>query len=424
MSLTLFSNSLMGKYVLVRSYDLCEDPPLRVEYLYDHNAPIYDYLHTSDRKKIKVVCLSTGTYNILYDSHVFNLHVYRVQTGTQLLVNKEGDIIYQIDITMSETHPIPPSPPPQQETRTVQEILVDFVDHCKTHVEAKMKNYCRDAGKTIKKFIFDTCDHGYWSVLNITNKRPLESIFLPTEVKETLLSKILHFASDQGREEYGRFNVPYKMNVLFHGLPGSGKTSCIHAIASSIDSDIGIIHFGKAMDDTMLTRAVNLMSNLDKCRVLVLEDIDSLFNDDRKAHDTLKNAVTMSGLLNCLDGLSRNEGIIVFMTTNRKDVLEDAAFLRSSRVDIDLEFTDASHDQMRQMLDYYFPEHMKNATPTAVEDLIASFRTKTCTTAVLQQYFFENRNCDNILSLRTFKAYCDSIKNKNKESKTGNTLYT
>lgn len=62
MSLTLFSNSLMGKYVLVRSYDLCEDPPLRVEYLYDHNAPIYDYLHTSDRKKIKVVCLSTGTY--------------------------------------------------------------------------------------------------------------------------------------------------------------------------------------------------------------------------------------------------------------------------------------------------------------------------------------------------------------------------
>jgi chaperone BCS1 len=279
-----------------------------------------------------------------------------------------------------------------------------------------MENFSKDAGKTIKKFIFDPADGGSWTILNITNKRPLESIFLPKEDKETLINTVRTFIQEGTQDEYTRFNIPYKLNILMYGLPGTGKTSCIHAIASEIDTDIGIIHFGRTVDDTMLTKAINQMSNLDKCRILVLEDIDSLFSDERKAHDSAKNSITLSGLLNCLDGLSRNEGLIIFMTTNRRDILEDAALVRSCRVDIDMEFKDATEDQIRQMFHYYFPEHVKAGTESALDAAVETLVEKKCTTATLQQYFFERRHCSNILELPNFKNYWSKYKSTKEKS--------
>lgn len=404
--MVLYSNTLLGKYVLVRGYDLCVSPPAAVEYLYDHNLPMYDYIEKNNRKKIKIVSLSLGTHEVEYDG--VRLLITVAWPDTRPIQDLHHSyIIQQITIRVAGF----------PEPADAQERLVKFVEHCKKSVEERMENYSKDAGKTIKKYIFDPADGGSWTILNISNKRPLESIFLPKEDIGTLVETVKAFIQEGTQDEYTRFNMPYKLNVLMHGLPGTGKTSCIHAIASEIDTDIGIIHFGRGVDDTMLTKAINQMSNLEKCRVLVLEDIDSLFSDERKAHDSAKNSITLSGLLNCLDGLSRNEGLIIFMTTNRRDILEDAALLRSCRIDIEMEFKDATGEQIRQMFQYYFPEHVARAKGGALDDAVETLVSKNCTTATLQQYFFERRHCTNILELPKFKEYWG--KYKLKQEKTG-----
>ena len=413
--LTLFSNSLMGKYVLVRSYDLSHKVPSNFEYLYDHNLPTYDYIQKENRKKIKVMCLSTGNHEVHYESHIIYLNVEIPFEHAPLVDKMHSDIIYKITLRIAGC----PSP------ENAKSILIYYVNHCKTYVEEMMENNCKDAGKTIKKYIFDSSqDGGHWTVLNISNKRPIDSIFLPKEDKQALVQKVKYFVSDKALEEYARFNVPYKLNVVLHGLPGTGKTSCIHAIASEINSDIGIIHFNKSIDDTTLTKAINQMSNLEKCRVLVFEDIDSLFSDDRKAYDNTKNAITLSGLLNCLDGLSRNEGVIVFMTTNRREVLDDVALTRCCRMDIEIEFKDATEDQIENMIRYYFPSHSENIDDKHMKSVVETLKNKNWTTAVLQQYFFEQRHCDNILELPKLKEYWETYKHKSNPVKSvSKTLY-
>lgn len=414
-TMTLYSNSLMGKYVLVRSYDLSTKVPTNFEYLYDHNLPTYDYIQKENRKKIKVVCLSLGQHEVEYENHRILIEV-KIPFDNQPIVDRHHcDIVYQIILRIAGF----PSP------EEAKDILIAYVNHCKTYVEEMMENNCKDAGKTIKKYIYESnSEGGHWTILNISNKRPMDSIFLPNKEKTSFMQQVKYFVSDTALEEYARFNVPYKLNILLHGLPGTGKTSCIHAIASEINSDIGIIHFNKTIDDAVLTKAINQMSNLDKCKVLVFEDIDSLFSDDRKAYDNAKNAITLSGLLNCLDGLSRNEGIIVFMTTNRRDVLDDVALTRCCRIDIEMEFKDATEDQIETMIRYYFPSHIKDVPDKTIQSVVETLKNKNCTTSVLQQYFFEQRHCSNILELPKLKEYWDNYRNKsNPEKNTPKSLY-
>ena len=53
----------------------------------------------------------------------------------------------------------------------------------------------------------------------------------------------------------------------------------------------------------------------------------------------------MAGLLNAIDGVAAQEGRMLFMTTNFIERL-DAALIRPGRVDMRLEFTQASEDQI------------------------------------------------------------------------------
>jgi hypothetical protein len=99
--LTLFSNSLMGKYVLVRSYDLSHKVPSNFEYLYDHNLPTYDYIQKENRKKIKVMCLSTGNHEVHYESHVIYLNVEVPFEHAPLVDKMHSDIIYKITLRLA-----------------------------------------------------------------------------------------------------------------------------------------------------------------------------------------------------------------------------------------------------------------------------------------------------------------------------------
>jgi chaperone BCS1 len=97
------------------------------------------------------------------------------------------------------------------------------------------------------------------------------------------------------------------------------------------------------------------------------------FDDDqeqgrgRSKSEAKDTRITLSGLLNALDGVSAQEGRLLFATTNRYHSL-DSALIRPGRMDIHLEFRLASQYQARELYKrFYFPD-----APGEVDDEASS----------------------------------------------------
>lgn len=111
---------------------------------------------------------------------------------------------------------------------------------------------------------------------------------------------------------------------MFHGPPGSGKTSTVIALASK---------FGKNVVKLTVTSRLNsehveqLFQSVPNNSFLIIEDVDSLFTK-REGNGSLD----FSTMLNCMDGVATHRGLVVFMTTNHLDRL-DEAFFRPGRID-------------------------------------------------------------------------------------------
>ena len=71
--------------------------------------------------------------------------------------------------------------------------------------------------------------------------------------------------------------------------------------------------------------------------------------DSGDTAQTQSEGVTLSGLLNCMDGITAPDGAIIVMTTNHPELI-DSALLRPGRVDIRVDFTTATREQIQRML--------------------------------------------------------------------------
>jgi chaperone BCS1 len=70
--------------------------------------------------------------------------------------------------------------------------------------------------------------------------------------------------------------------------------------------------------------------------------------------------VSLSTLLNVLDGLASSEGRVLIMTTNHIERL-DPALIRPGRVDMKVEFHLAKEDMISQLFFLVYDPHSKNA---------------------------------------------------------------
>ena len=147
----------------------------------------------------------------------------------------------------------------------------------------------------------------------------------------------------------------------------------------------------------------------DKKRIIVLEDIDCMFDGERKEGDD-NNMITLQALLNCLDGHTCVEGTLLFMTANNPEKM-DYAMIRSCRIDYKLELGYADKYQTKSIFDTFLPkqsEHFKK--------FYQKISHLECTTVMLQEFLFYNRKCDNILEhMDQFMEIVD----KNKPSELG-----
>jgi hypothetical protein len=393
--LQLDTQNLLGKYVLIYGLHLVQQDgggyAASFEYMYDTTLPIIDYIAREKRQKIKVMGLGVGQHGVMFKGKAIAVDVFNSMNGAVLQVHHE-EIIKFITLRI--------------EPGAGQEALIEFVEAAKKYSVDMMDVYIGEKSK-IRKYLYDIGHGGDWEFMHAAPKRKLDSIFLPRKEKDAIREFVRRFQSKEVRREYAHFNIPYKFNVMLYGVPGSGKSSTINAIASELNSDVAIMSFSSEITDTHMIRAMNRLMQLENCKVVVMEDIDCLFNGGRKEGDAHRNSVSLSGLLNILDGVSRAEGLVVCMTTNDIEAIDDA-MLRAGRVDLTVKYGYATDDQVREMVEYYFP----GAMGMDIDKFCGMIRYKNVTTSMLQQYFFELRgvpdqicaSVDKLLGMRVDKA--------------------
>lgn len=263
--------------------------------------------------------------------------------------------------------------------------------------------------------------------INKVYKR-LETLYIREMDKIILTNMVDKFKNK--RDLYNDLGIPYKLGMLFHGRPGTGKTSAIKAVASYLGKDIFFVHLKHVKTNKDLKAVFEHIN--DKCNggVIVLEDIDaatdivfrrdlhlegtqaqptgltdpigktscsnnntvktktkakakgktkskgasvvaicdaetlsSCSSSDEKERDKVdeektmnltdcleedNDKLTLSYLLNLLDGTLCNDGTIFAITTNHLEKL-DPALYRKGRVDVTIEFKLCDHYQISEI---------------------------------------------------------------------------
>jgi chaperone BCS1 len=199
-------------------------------------------------------------------------------------------------------------------------------------------------------------------------------------VKDMLLTDCRDFLCSE--DWYAERGIPFRRGYLLYGVPGSGKTSLIHSLAGELGLDIYVVSLSsKGMSDNTLT---TLMGHVPSRCILLLEDLDAAFTRS-VSRDSLSTGVptsssstpnnndtndgstlSLSGLLNSLDGVAAAEGRLLFATTNHIERL-DPALSRPGRMDVWVNFTHATKWQAEGIFKCFFPSKpaASSSTPEA-----------------------------------------------------------
>jgi chaperone BCS1 len=188
-----------------------------------------------------------------------------------------------------------------------------------------------------------------WRLHTTKPKRSLDSVVLPSGVREKIVKDVQAFHS--GRERYENLGIPWRRGYLLYGPPGTGKTSLVFALAGQLDLNIcNLSLMNRKLNDQNLA---DLLQASPPGSIILLEDVDSFFQDREKQDSKID--VSFSGLLNALDGVAAQEGRVVFMTTNHREVL-DPALIRPGRIDVAFELSYAGINELQQMIERFFPD--------------------------------------------------------------------
>lgn len=218
-----------------------------------------------------------------------------------------------------------------------------------------------------------------WEMLSILPKRNIKSVILKKDIKEKLVSDIDFFLSN--RDWYESRGLNYKTSIILEGPPGTGKTSTIKALASYFDKEVYIVNLNM-MNDSSFPKA---LSSVKKGSFVVIEDFDSVdtthsrTEQKDKAVSNEDNTLSLTTILNTLDGIVALDGIVIFLTTNHISKIDDA-LIRKGRIDNIFKIEYLGNTEIKEQTKVYFPD--EDTDPVIASNIPG---------CDVQSYFLESR---------------------------------
>ncbi|HKQ87321.1 MAG TPA: AAA family ATPase [Candidatus Acidoferrales bacterium] len=238
-----------------------------------------------------------------------------------------------------------------------QKFLQDFVKEIVSSHEKRVR-------ATSRLYVLE---ENYWERVENYTPRLFDSVILHGRDKESLVRDIEKFKLS--RQRYRELGVPYHRGYLFYGPPGTGKTSLISAVSARFAMSIYAINLADLNDKTLMKAihdvppgSVVLFEDIDCIKMTTARPDSAKAIKNRPSHDPEDERsdplerfnVTLSGLLNVLDGFYAPEDVLFFMTTNRMESL-DRALLRPGRIDYRLFLGKATDQQKIELYRRFFP---------------------------------------------------------------------
>lgn len=296
----------------------------------------------------------------------------------------------------------------------LRDMISDWLKEYKTFVKEYNDGeyyYFSYIGKKITKPMDkNNFDHDIKFESHIFNSnKTFNNIFF--DQKDVLIKRLDYFLNH--KEEYIRLGIPYTLGLLFYGDPGCGKTSAIKAIANYTKRHIVEIPLSKIKTCGELKRIffneiINERYVPSNKKIIVLEDIDCMSNivkkrtlkqskdneteadDSNKEKETkdddqeLKKEIldrlicskyceededklTLSYILNLIDGVLEQPGRILIITSNFPEKLDDA-LIRPGRIDSKINFSKCSKEIMQQIIEFYYNQPIPSSAYTKLTD--------------------------------------------------------
>lgn len=259
--------------------------------------------------------------------------------------------------------------------------------------------------------------------------RTFDSVFFKNKEKIFEYIKDVHIRN--------KYNKTYT-GILLQGEAGTGKTSFIKALINTLHSNCAMLNFkdintGQELFDIFHKNKLGSFMVNKKNMVYVFEDIDcqdefvelKRTKNDKKTYNldindilikvdkelsednmfvapsvkraikdslggSTKHRITLSDILNAMDGLVELKDCIIIMTTNHPEKLDDA-LKRPGRIDLNIKLDKYDHNLIAQHLSYHYK------TSVSLED-VKNIEVNKFTGAKIESICFKNKNLKNTIN--------------------------
>ncbi|KAG0159434.1 hypothetical protein PDIDSM_6956 [Penicillium digitatum] len=202
-------------------------------------------------------------------------------------------------------------------------------------------------------------DVSYWYLIAKEPPRSPSTLVLDGEVLADIVSDIKEYLDPSTGHFYKRIGKPHRRGFLLHGPPGTGKSSLCAVLAGMFYMNI----YTLSLNSSNLTESglVKIFRDLPDHTMIVLEDIDRAWASVEQSKTDIpsgtgsqaRTGISLSALLNVLDGNGAKEKRVLFMTTNHRENL-DSALTRPGRIDQTFYLGYATATMIRELFTLFY----------------------------------------------------------------------